>query len=177
MMASLIYQKLKIIDILEKIVSDPERLERDVHGILEQNPWILGRSYEIVQSDKPLTEYLKTNLKDDPETGKRPDLIIKVVPYREDIVIVELKAPGVKLKAMHIGQVLEYKALIERNKPNLNSIKCFIFGYEKDTTFTKSSDVEIKTFSEIISELRTEYKEYQKVLEIGKECEDEDIDF
>jgi hypothetical protein len=91
------------------------------------------------------------------------------VPYTQDIVIIELKAPGIKLKAEHIGQVLTYKALIQRHKPNTKNIHCFVYGYEKDTTFTLSNDATIKTFSELISELRDEYKEYQKVLEIGTE--------
>jgi len=55
----------------------------------------MGRHYEIVQSDKPLSEYFATNVKVDPETGKRPDLILKTVPYSQD-VIMELKAPGTK---------------------------------------------------------------------------------
>lgn len=177
MMASLIYQKLKVIDILEKVVTRQESRERDVHKIIEKNPWIIGRAYEIIQSDRPLNDYFNQNLKVGSENNKRPDLIIKIVPYKNEVIIVELKAPGIKLKARHIGQVLEYKALVEKNKPNISSIKCFVYGYEKDYTFVKSNDVEIKTFSELITELRTEYNEYQKVLEIGKEYEQEDIVF
>lgn len=169
MMTSLVYQKLKIIDLLEKIIINPNNKEADVHHIFENHPWLLGRTFDIVSSDKPLSEYLNTNLKNDPETRKRPDIIAKVVPYTQDIVIIELKAPGIKLKAEHIGQVLTYKALIQRHKPNTKNIHCFVYGYEKDTTFTLSNDATIKTFSELISELRDEYKEYQKVLEIGTE--------
>jgi len=169
MMTSLVYQKLKIIDLLEKIIISPKNKEADVHHIFENHPWLLGRNFDIVSSDKPLSEYLGTNLKDDPETRKRPDIIAKVVPYTQDVVIIELKAPGIKLKAEHIGQVLTYKALILRHKPNTKNIHCFVYGYEKDTTFILSNDATIKTFSELISELRDEYKEYQKVLEIGSE--------
>ena len=86
-------------------------------------------------------------------------------------MIIELKKPGIKLKAKHIGQVLEYKALVEKHKPNVKSINCFLFGYEKDNTFTNSKDAVIKTFSELVTELRQEYKEYQKVLDVGNELE------
>ena len=109
----------------------------------------------------------------DTETRKRPDIIAKKIPYTEDIVLIELKAPGVKLKANHIGQVLTYKALIQRNKPNVKNIHCFVYGYEKDMTFSMSNDAEIKTFSELISDLRAQYQEYQKVLEEGREIDEE----
>lgn len=169
MLSSLVYQKLRIIDLLEEITTDPARNEDVVHEIFENNSWLLGKGYEIIQSDKALAKYLEGNIKKDPETSKRPDLLTKRIPYTEEVIIVELKAPGVKLTASHIGQILEYKAIIAKNKPNIEKIHCFLFGYEKASTFTLSKDVDIKTFSELISELRDEYSEYSKVLEKGKE--------
>lgn len=177
MMTSLVYQKLKIIDVLESVITQTDKRERDVHQIFEKHPWLLGRNFEIVTSDKQLSEYLQTNIKEDPETKKRPDIIAKIVPHSHDVVIVELKAPGIKLKADHIGQVLTYKALIQRHKPNVKDIHCFVFGYEKDVSFTLSRDATIKTFSELAAELRDEYREYQKILDIGKEYQDDDIPF
>ncbi len=171
MMTTLVYQKLKIIDLLEKVIISKESLEKDVHQIFEKNPWLLGRAFEIVSSDKALTHYLETNLEDDPETKVRPDIIASTIPYTNDVIIIELKKPGIKLKAKHIGQVLEYRALVEKHKPNVKNINCFVFGYEKDHTFTSSKDAVIKTFSELVSELRHEYKEYQKVLDTGSEVE------
>src|SRR3989344_2685593 len=173
MMASLVYQKLKVIDLLEKTCCDTTRSERDVHEIFERNCWMMGKEYEIVQSDKSLSTYLGENMPVDTETRKRPDIIAKKIPYTENIVLIELKAPGVKLKANHIGQVLTYKALIQRNKPNVKNLHCFVYGYEKDTTFSMSNDAEIKTFSELISDLRAQYQEYQKVLEEGREIDEE----
>jgi hypothetical protein len=169
MMTSLVYQKLKIIDLLEDLIINPKNKESDVHHVFENHPWLLGRNFDIVSSDKPLSEYLSTNLENDPETRKRPDIIAKAVPYTQDVVIIELKAPGIKLKAEHIGQVLTYKALIQRHKPNAKNIHCFVYGYEKGAAFILSNDATIKTFSELIAELRSEYKEYQKVLEVGSE--------
>lgn len=171
MMTSLIYQKLKIIDLLEKVIINGRNKEVDVHQIFDKHPWLLGKNFEIVSSDKPLSEYLGKNLKDDPETRKRPDIIAKIIPYSEEVIIVELKRPGTKLKAQDIGQVLEYKVLVARYKPNIKKIHCFVFGYEKSDTFALSNDAVIKTFSEIVSGLRDEYKEYQKILDAGKETD------
>lgn len=171
MMTALVYQKLKIIDLLEKVIISSETKERDVHQIFEKHPWLLGRAFEIVSSDKALSKYLEDKLGDDPETKKRPDLIARLIPNTQDIVLIELKKPGIKLKAKHIGQVLEYKSLVEKHKPNVKTINCFVFGYEKDHTFTMSRDATIKTFSELVAELRYEYQEYQKVLDSGRETE------
>lgn len=169
MMTALVYQKLKIIDLLEKITINPRNKESQVHRIFENHTWLLGRSFEIVSSDRALSEFLKINVKNTSEIKKRPDLIAKTIPYSRDVILIELKAPGIRLKAKHVGQVLEYKSLIQKHKPNIQNIYCFIYGYEKGSTFTLSKDVVIKTFSELIAELRDEYKEYQKVLDIGSE--------
>lgn len=170
-MASLVYQKLKVIDVLERTCSNTTKRERDVHNIFDKNPWLVGKAYEIVQSDRPLSNYLADNLPEDPELRKRPDLILKTVPYSQDIVLIELKAPGIALKANHIGQVLTYRALIENNKPGVKGVHCFVFGYEKSPSFCTSKDVNMKTFSELIAELRAEYQEYSKIIDSGREVD------
>jgi hypothetical protein len=174
-MASLVYQKLKVIDVLELTCSNPKKAERDVHDIFDKNPWLVGKAYEIVQSDRPLSQYMAEYAPVDPELKKRPDLILKTVPTSQDIVLVELKAPGIALKAKHIGQVLEYKALIHKNKPNVRDVHCFVFGYEKDQSFLLSKDADMKTFSELIAELRTEYWEYTRIIESAREVESPEI--
>jgi hypothetical protein len=169
MMASMVFQKLKVIDLLERVCTNNNKLERDVQDVFEKNPWLVGRNFEIVQSDKPLSIYLNTNLQVDPETRKRPDLILRTVPHSQDVVLIELKAPGVKLKAAHVGQVLAYKGLILRNKPNVANIHCFVFGYEKAPDFVQSKDVDLRTFSEFIAELKAEYREYAKIIDGARE--------
>lgn len=172
-LASLVYQKLKVIDLLEATCTNPEKRERDVHDIFDKNSWLVGKEYEIVQSDRSLSKFMDENSSMEPDLKKRPDLILKVVPGSQDVVLVELKAPGVPLKADHIGQVLTYRALIEKNKANVKNVHCFVFGYEKSPTFCLSKDVVMKTFSELIAELRAEYREYTRIIESGREIEAE----
>lgn len=173
MMASLVYQKIKIIELLESLVISRESSEKDIHKVFESNPWLIGNRYEIVKSEKTLSDYLNISLKEDVEMGKRPDIIARIIPHTNDVVLVEFKSAQVKLKAKHIGQILEYKSLIHKYRPNTKIIHSFLFGYEKDDTFIDSNDVEIKTFSEIISERRSEYQSYQDILELGKEVNSE----
>jgi hypothetical protein len=172
-LASLVYQKLKVIDLLEATCTNPKKRERDVHDIFDKNSWLVGKEYEIVQSDRPLSKFIDESSSVELDLKKRPDLILKVVPASQDVVLVELKAPGAPLKADHIGQVLTYRALIEKNKANVKNVHCFVFGYEKSPSFCLSRDVVMKTFSELIAELRTEYREYTRIIESGKEIEEE----
>ena len=170
-MTAMVYQKLKVIDLLESTCSNPNNTERDVHSIFDKNVWLAGKTFEIVQSDRPLSKFMAEHVPSDLELKKRPDLILKTIPATQDIVLIELKAPGISLRAKHVGQVLEYQALIRRNKPNVHNIHCFIFGDNKHDSFSLSKDAEIKTFSELIAELRAEYREYLKIIETGREVD------
>lgn len=163
-LSRLVHQKLKTLDLLERVVADPERSERAVHEILDRNPWMLGSRYEIVQSDRTLATYLADEAPDDPVSRRRPDLIVKRTPHSDEILLIELKAPGVKLSAAHIGQVLSYRGVIERARPNLTQIDCFVIGYEKDITFTESRDAALMTFGELVNALRDELSEFERAL-------------
>jgi hypothetical protein len=180
-LANLVKQKLEIIGLFEKLVSGRDTREREVHKLIEDNPWIANKSYEVLASDRMLAEYLQQNVKEESELKKRPDLIVKRVPSHEELVLIELKAPNVKLRPSHIGQILEYKALIQNFKPATKNIDCYLFGYEKHSSFThESKDVTIRTFSELACALRDEYQAYLEVLEASSrdvEPDDDDIPF
>jgi hypothetical protein len=169
-LANLVKQKLEIIELFERLSHAMPTREKEIHKLIEDNPWIAHNSYEVLASDKPLSAYLDKNVPNDPEMKLRPDLIVKRKPNCEEIVLIELKRPSVKLRPSHIGQVLEYKGLIQKFKPSTRSIDCYLFGYEKHDTFTHGSkDVTIRTFSELTSTLRDDYRAYLKVLEDNEE--------
>ncbi|MBU1148033.1 MAG: hypothetical protein KKD11_06730, partial [Candidatus Omnitrophica bacterium] len=46
MMASMVFQKLRIIDLLEKVIINEKNKEPDVHQIFDKHPWLLGRNFE-----------------------------------------------------------------------------------------------------------------------------------
>jgi hypothetical protein len=76
-MASLVYQKLKVIDLLDRTCANPKNRERDVHDIFDKNPWLMGKGYDIVQSDQQLSKYVDSQTRVDPDLQKRPDLIFE----------------------------------------------------------------------------------------------------
>lgn len=172
-LANLVKQKLEIIELFEKLTGSKTTREREVHKLIAENPWIANKVYDVLASDRQLAEYLQENAREDPELKKRPDLIVRRIPNHEEIVLIELKAPSVKLRPSHIGQILEYKSLIQKFKPGTKRIDCYLFGYEKHESFTHDSkDVTIRTFAELSSALRDEYRAYLEVLEQNAQSED-----
>jgi hypothetical protein len=178
-LASLIKQKLQIIGLFRTLTVDRQTSEETVHELIENNVWIADKRYEIVASDQSLARYLSENVSVDPELRKRPDLIVKRIPHENRIVVIELKSPGIALRARHVGQVLEYKALIQQYRPNVESIDCYLFGYEKHPGFTQSADVKIATYNELVTALEDEHREYLKVLEEsgGETAGEDDVPF
>lgn len=177
-LANLIRQKLQIITLFKILTSARETREAPIHELIENNVWIADKRYEIVASDETLARFLDENTKVDPELKKRPDLIVRRVPHEQRIVLIELKRPGIGLRAAHVGQILEYKALIKQYRPNVQEIDCYLFGYQKHPSFMDSADVKFRTFSELVTGLEDEYGEYLRVLEeTEKDVAADDIPF
>jgi hypothetical protein len=164
-LANLIRQKLRIISLFRILTSARETREAAIHELIENNVWIADKRYEIVASDETLASFLDENTKFDPELKKRPDLVVRRVPHEQRIVLIELKRPGIDLRASHVGQILEYKSLIKQYRPNVQEIDCYLFGYQKHPSFMDSADVKFRTFSELVTALEDEYGEYLRVLE------------
>jgi len=165
-LVNLVKQKLETIQLFDRLTGTQTTREKEIHQLIESNPWIADKKYEILASDKQLGEFLGREVKEDPEMGKRPDLIVRKVPKRDELVLIELKRPEVKLTPRHIGQVLEYKSLIRKFKSSAITIDCYLFGYQRHPShFIESQDVCVRTYSELVSSLRDEYQEYLKVLE------------
>jgi hypothetical protein len=127
--AELVNKKCSMLSLLERLIAEKDTREVQIHTLLEENLWILDNNYDLLRSNKTLKDYLDVNISKDPDTGKRPDLIVKRSLQDENhIVVIELKRPSVKLKAEHLGQVLGYKGIIERHNPSAR-IDLFLIGY------------------------------------------------
>jgi hypothetical protein len=110
-----------------------------LHKILEQNTWILGEEYNLWASDKDLTTVLKAH-----RAKLDPDLVIddpvKVINKQRGIVdlmlsraqrrhrkddiehlVIELKAPKVKVNADHLTQIEGYALAVEED-PRFNRV-------------------------------------------------------
>jgi Histidine kinase-, DNA gyrase B-, and HSP90-like ATPase len=129
--AKIVADRLKFLSALESIVFDPEMKQRlkertQLHKILADNTWIFGEEFNLSVSDRSLTEVLRQhrNLLGDDIVIDEPvkhvsktrgivDLMLSRALRRHranelDHLVVELKAPKVKLGKKEITQVEEY---------------------------------------------------------------------
>lgn len=171
--AELVKKKISIIKLLEALIKQKDTKENEIHKLLESNLWLLNNNYDLLKSNKTLSDYLSANIKEDPSLGKRPDLIVKI--FLQDphhVVLVELKRPSVKLKAEHIGQILGYKGIIENHNPSIKIIDIFLLGYDLDSNMPRGlRDLTVDVMENIINKKRNEFDEFLRILEEPHENE------
>jgi hypothetical protein len=136
--ATLIADRLKFLQGLSFILFDYEARNRlkertQLHKILESNTWIFGEEFNLWASDRELTTVLKAHKdKLDPElvidepvtllTRKRGivDLMLSRAQKRHraneyEHLVVELKAPKVKLTHRELTQIKDYALSVSRD--------------------------------------------------------------
>lgn len=143
--AKTVADRLKFISALESIVFDPETKGRlkertQLHKILADNTWVLGEEYNLWVNDKDLKNVLVKH-KELLDPAISIDEPVKVVGQKRGIIdlmlsratrrhradefehlVVELKAPRVKIGADEINQIRKY-ALAVRTDERFHSIK------------------------------------------------------
>jgi Histidine kinase-, DNA gyrase B-, and HSP90-like ATPase len=136
--ATLVADRLKFLQGLSVILFDYEAKDRlkertQLHKILESNTWIFGEEFNLWASDRELTTVLKAH-----KEKLDPDLVIdepvKLLIRKRGIVdlmlsraqkrhrandyehlVVELKAPKVKLTAKELTQIKDYALSVSRD--------------------------------------------------------------
>lgn len=132
---SQVADRRKLLEGLNHILFDPDDAkhvgERDhLHKILNGELWIFGEGYNIMRSEKSLTDLARTHLKlaglpDDVPMirradgrGGRTDLHLAVSDKQHDRIrhlVVELKAPHISLGRSELDQVEDYANVILDN--------------------------------------------------------------
>lgn len=130
-LSKIIADRLKFISGLENVLFTPEtkrvfKERSQLHKILADNTWFFGESFTLSVNDKSLTEVLKVHLKslgiNTPvdERVTRIDGSIGIVdlmltrsigrnyPNEREHVVIELKAPKVKIGQAEIEQIKSY---------------------------------------------------------------------
>lgn len=134
--ATLVGDRLKFLRGLSLILFDADTKAKlkertQLHKILESNTWVFGEEYNLWASDRELTTVLKAHKKhldptlviDEPvkliyKTRGIIDLMLSraIRRHRSDdfeYLVIELKAPKVKLNASHVVQIEEYAAAVD----------------------------------------------------------------
>jgi hypothetical protein len=136
--AKIVADRLKFLSALDSIVFDPEMKKRlkersQLHKILADNTWIFGEEFNLSVNDKSLTEVLRQHrailgddiVVDEPVkhiSKKRGivDLMLSRALRRHRVdelehLVVELKAPKVKIGKKEITQVEEYAISVAKD--------------------------------------------------------------
>ena len=137
--AKIVADRLKFLTGLEAILFDPDTKKRlkersQLHRIIAQNCWLFGEEYNLSADDKSLTEVLRKHLKilgediivDEPvkhvskERGIVDLMLSRAIRrHRADDLthlIVELKAPKVKINRDEITQLEEYAISVMKDE-------------------------------------------------------------
>lgn len=207
--AKTVADRLKFIAALESIVFDPETKGRlkersQLHKILAENTWIFGEEYNLWASDKDLTRVLEKHravldpdiVIDDPVKviGKKRgiiDLMLSRATRRHranDIehLVVELKAPRVKIGADEITQAKRYAMAVSKDERfnTVKGVRWHFWVLSNDYDDFARADIEggpdparqlihrkdnisvgIKTWGELIEENRARLQFFQEQLQ------------
>jgi len=172
--------RLGKIEIFEKKIMDNLSYERkgkdSIHRFLEDNIWIFGEDYQVLQSDKPLRKligdhFLKRYKK---YAKKRPDFACST--FDKKLVIVEIKRPKYKMKIDDINQVELYRNVAEQYSSfDFVNPECYLIvnSIPRDLRRTVNDrtkqGIYIMTYRDVVKNVRIRYKRLREVLK-------EDID-
>jgi len=143
-------RKMEDLEFIEKLayseISKNVKERKQLHKILEKMPWVFGEEYadtNKILSDKGLQNNLqqlrddimiyKASVKDnniaevDKSIKSITDLFFyteKIIdPKHREVLIVELKAPKVKISPKELGQVMKYATEIEKSPITPTTVK------------------------------------------------------
>jgi Histidine kinase-, DNA gyrase B-, and HSP90-like ATPase len=152
--------RLRFLDELDLLNSNPNTLEATIHKALELNLWVFGSEYSLIFSNKTLAvaikEYLDTKFTGE-RASKRPDLFLGVNILRQHLLI-EFKRPSETIGRDAESQALKYRDDLNTVIHN-NKIKIFIIGGQVDKSISSHNereDVTFLSYTEVISNARTQ---------------------
>jgi hypothetical protein len=206
--AKTVADRLDFVHGLETLLFDPDEKKRfkersQLHRLLADNTWLFGEEFALTIDDQSLTEVLRKHLKllkiDAPVNGEVRRIdgtrgIVDLVLTRKlptaraneyDHLVVELKAPKLKIGKDETSQVLSYAfAVIEDERFQSLSARWTFWVVSNDMDgFARNqiksanrprgvlwesddsrSRVWVKTWSEIIGDAKTRLEVFQKEL-------------
>lgn len=151
--------RLRFLDEVENLISNPKTLEQTVHKALEKNLWVFGNEYSIMSSNKSLssiiTDLINKKYKNE-DSRKRPDLFLACDINRRHLLI-EFKRPSETIKREHESQALEYRDHLNTVLHN-KAIHIMVVGGNIEKTISSQNernDVQLLSYKDILSNART----------------------
>ncbi len=162
-------QKLKL---LEAQIQNERAYEikgkNSIHNQLAEALWILDDGYWLLSSNKPLQNFLGIEYEKNKKL-KRPDFIC--ADFEKTLVIVEIKRPSLEVKREHIDQLEEYVIMASDfmdYKKRIGFLIAKSIPPELARIVKHRPLIEFKSYTRVIRECRTRYKQYLDAVEKRK---------
>ena len=208
--AKIVTDRLKFLTGLEAILFDPEPKKRlkersQLHRIIAQNCWLFGEEYNLSVDDQSLTEVLRKHKKllgddlviDEPvkhitKTRGIVDLMLSkaIRQHRANTLthlVVELKAPSVKIDDEEVTQVEKYAFSVMKDERFRNVDTTWVFWAISDDLGDYATQrmidstglihskanvsIFVKTWAQVIDENRARLQFFQERLEFQADRE------
>lgn len=147
-------RRIRVLDSLSILVNDDATLEKQVHAVVEANPWILGNEYNVLRSNQTLKSTIGTLVGKASEED-RPDLFLGSLPGGRH-VLVEFKRPSHPISRDDENQAEKYRDELARKYPDIDVV---IVGRERsqkvDAQYEKPH-LRVISWSHLISTARHE---------------------
>jgi hypothetical protein len=216
--AKMVADRLEFLTGLETMLFDADlkkhfKERSQLHKIVAENTWLFGEQFALTVSDQSLTEVLRKHLKvmgsdaivDKPvkrldgSTGIIDLFMTRKVPSarpdERDYLVVELKAPSVKIGQKETGQVRSYAFAVQDDERFRNIKARWEFWvvsndltpYAKEEVSSSDrpygmlhrkdgSQIWVRTWSEILNDCRTRLQLFEKELNYNAD-RDESLEY
>ncbi len=149
-------ERLRFLDYLDSLASNPDTLEEQIHTALENSLWVIGSEYSLMSSNKTLKRIIEEYLNkkySGKKAAKRPDLLLANNVLGQHLLI-EFKRPSHTLDYEDYQQATSYRhELADR----LRNIKVIVIGGRRgQISEYQEPGVEIMAFDEVFSKARAE---------------------
>lgn len=176
--SSVLMRRLQFLETFEDMIHNDDvyeiRGDQSIHRSLENNLWILDENYWLMQSDRSLRRFVQEEMgeemseEDESEGRRRPDFVCAT--QGQQLVIAEIKRPSHTLQREDVEQLQDYMYHADRySGEGFGDVNGYLIGNDYDDRTEHraegTSNVEIRTYQDILSSARHRYREYWDELE------------
>lgn len=150
----------KYLDFFERLITNDKASEADVHKSFEKNLWLLNEEFSLMASNISLNRISKEYIgKKYEEKGRRPELLL-CQDYKNDILLIELKAPYKVIGRDEQAQAEKYRDDLNTLFPN-SQITVLVLGKSLNTEISTKYENErivLDSYQNLISKSRNRMK-------------------
>lgn len=176
--SNVLMRRLQFLATFEDMIHNEDvyeiRGEQSIHRSLENNLWLLDETYWLMQSDKSLRRFVQEGMEeeldteDENEANRRPDFVCAT--QRNHLVIAEIKRPSHTLTRDDVNQLDDYMYYASQySGTEYDPLEGYLIGNNYDERVEHHAEnrtnIEIRTYQDILSEARHRYREYWDELE------------